>query len=129
MANEEATASSGAAQPAALPDADSTVAQPAAILCEANNGKGVSSLHLGELNTRSTNLGCWDVGIFQPRIDEWSWKDKASLQTKQGAAFRCLLVSSLNPSEYVVAQQTMRSGNKTLSSKLSIVSKQTPLFA
>ena len=35
MANAKATAASGAARPAALPDADSGVTQPAAILCEA----------------------------------------------------------------------------------------------
>ena len=103
---------SGAAQPAALPEADSGVTQPVAILCEANNGKGVSSLHLSELNTRSAKLGCWDVGIFQPKIDEWSWKDKNTQQTKQSAAFRCLLVSRIKPSDYVVAQQTMRNGNR-----------------
>ena len=112
MANAKATATSGAAQPAALPDADSGVTQPAAIICEASNSKGVTSLHLSELNTRSAKLGCWDVGIFQPRIDEWSWTDKNTQQTKQSAAFRCLLVSCLNPSEYAVAQQNMRSGNK-----------------
>ena len=129
MANIKTTATSGAAQPAALPDADSSVTQPAAIICEASNSEGVTPLHLSELNTRSAKLGCWDVGIFQPRIDEWSWKDKNTQQTKQGAAFRCLLVSNLNPGEYAVAQQNMRSGNKTLSNKLSSVSKKTPLFA
>ena len=36
MANAKATATSGAARPAALPDADSGVTQPAAILCEAD---------------------------------------------------------------------------------------------
>ena len=129
MANAKATATSGAAQPAALPDADSGATQPAAIRCEANNGKGVPSLHLGELNTRSAKLGCWDVGSCQPRIEDWSWQDKTTQRAKQGAAFRCLFVSSLNPSEYAVAQQNMRSCKNNLSIKLSTVSKQTPLFA
>ena len=80
MANAKATATNGAAQPAALPDADSGVTQLAAIICEASNSKGVTSLHLSELNTRSAKLGCWDVGIFQPRIDEWSCKDKKKQQ-------------------------------------------------
>ena len=102
MTNAKAKANSGAAQPAALLDADNS----------ADTGKGVPSLHLGELNTRSAKLGCWDVGIFQPRIEEWSWKDKNTQEIKEGAAFRCLLVSRLNPSEYLVAQQSMRNGNK-----------------
>ena len=103
MASVKATATSGAPQPAALPDAQSGVKQPAEGICEASNGKGVKSLHLSELNTRSAKLGSWQVGIFQPRIDQWDWKDKNTQQTKYGAAFRCLLVSELNPSEYVIA--------------------------
>ena len=108
MANAKASTTKGADN-AGMTDADSGVTQPA----PANDGKGVASLHLGELNTRSAKLGQWDVGIFQPRIETWSWQDKTTQQTKHGAAFRCLLVSRLNPSEYAMAQQFMRSGNKS----------------
>ena len=129
MASAKAAATSGATQPAALPDAQSDVKQPAGIISENTRSKGVTSLHLSELNTRSAKLGGWDVGIHQPRIDDWQWKDKNNQETKHGAAFRCHLVSSLNPSEYVVAQQNMRNGNKNHAKKLSSVSKKTPLFA
>ena len=102
MTNAKAKANSGAAQPAALLDADNS----------ADNGKGVPSLHLAELNARSAKLGFWDVFIFQQRIDEWTCTDKSTDQKKHNAVFRCLLVSSLNPSEYAVAQQNMRVGNE-----------------
>ena len=86
----------------------------------ASNSSGVSqpaedqpdALHLGELNSRSAKLGCWDIGCFKPRIDEWTWQDKTTHQTKHGAAFRCLLVSMRNPSEYATAQLSMRGNNK-----------------
>ena len=107
MANSKASAGSSAARPAALPDADSGVTQPAASLGEANDGKAVPSLHLGELNMRSAKLGCWDVGIFQPRIEEWSYKERSTGKPKNGAAFRCLLVSASNPSQYVIGQTLM----------------------
>ena len=112
MASAKAAATSGATQPAALPDAQSDVKQPAGIISENTRSKGVTSLHLSELNTRSAKLGCWDVGIHQPRIDEWDWEDKNTRQQKHGAAFRCHLVSSLSPNEYVVAQLNMRNGNR-----------------
>lgn len=101
MATTTASNSSGVAQPADHPGDGSGVAQPAP-----------TSLHLGELNSRSAKLGCWDIGCFKPRIDEWSWQDKTTHQTKQGAAFRCLLVSMRNPSEYTTAQLNMRGNNK-----------------
>ena len=103
MATTRSKSNNGAAQPPALPDASSGT----------DSGNPVQPLHLSELNTRSAKLGCWDVSIFQPGIEEWTYQDKNTQQTKQGAAFRCLLVSKLNPSEYAVAQQNMRSANKT----------------
>ena len=105
-------APSGAAQPAPVPDAQSGDSQPATLAPEASNSKIIPPLHLSELNERSARLGLWHVGIFQPQIDEWTWQDKNTGQQKRGAAFRCLLVSMLNPSEYVVAQQSMRNGNR-----------------
>ena len=69
-------------------------------------------LQLKELNTRSAKIGSWEVACFHPKMDEWSWTDKNTQQTKQGAAFRCLLVSLQDPSQYVAAQLTMRSANR-----------------
>ena len=66
---------------------------------------------LAELNQRSAGLGLWDVSIFRPYIHEWKYTPKATGQPKAGAAFRCTLVSVLDPSQYVNAHIQMRSGN------------------
>ena len=58
---------------------------------------------LAELNQRSAGLGLWGVGIFHPAIHEWKYTTKATGQLKAGAAFRCTLVSLLDPSQYVNA--------------------------
>ena len=79
----------------AAADKDGGVTQPA-------------TLQLKELNTRSAKLGSWQVGCFQPRIDEWSWREKTTQKEKQGAAFRCLLVPLTDPCQYAVAQVNMR---------------------
>ena len=69
---------------------------------------------LAELNQRSAALGLWDVGIYRPGIHEWQWTLKTTEQVKDGAAFRCTLVSLLDPSQYVNAHIQMRSDNMTL---------------
>ena len=69
---------------------------------------------LAELNQRSAGLGLWDVGIFHPAIHEWKFTAKATGQLKTGAAFRCTLISLVDPSQYVNAHIQMRSDNMTL---------------
>ena len=66
---------------------------------------------LAELNQRSAGLGLWDVSIFHPAIYTWKYTTKATGQPKAGAAFRCTLVSLIDPSQYVNAHIQMRSGN------------------
>ena len=66
---------------------------------------------LAELNQRSAALGQWDVGIFRPVIHEWKYTTKSTSQPKIGKAFRCILVSDLDPSQYVHAHLQMRSEN------------------
>ena len=68
---------------------------------------------LAELNQRSAALGQWDVGIFRPAIYEWKYTTKSTQQPKIGKAFRCILVSVLDPSQYVSAHVQMRSNNET----------------
>ena len=68
---------------------------------------------LAELNQRSAALGQWDVGIFRPAIHEWKYTTKSTSQPKTGKAFRCTLVSVLDPSQYVSAHVQMRSDNTT----------------
>ena len=68
---------------------------------------------LAELNQRSAGLGQWDVGIFRPGIHEWKYTTKSTKQPKIGKAFRCTLVSVLDPSQYVSAHVQMRSDNAT----------------
>ena len=67
---------------------------------------------LAELNQRSAQLAQWDVGVFHTQIHEYKYVSKATSQPKDGAEFRCLFVSVRNPSQYVVARRSMRSGNK-----------------
>ena len=66
-------------------------------------------LHLQELNQRSANIGKWDVGIFHPRIETWAPANKSP-----GAAFRCMLVSSCDPSKYMAAEWPMCDKNREL---------------
>ena len=68
---------------------------------------------LAELNQRSAVLGQWDVGIFRPAIHEWKYTIKSTRQPKTGKAFRCTLVSVLDPSQYVSAHVQMRYDNVT----------------
>ena len=119
MANEKATASSGAAQPAALPDSDSTVAKPAAILCEANNGKGVSSLHLGELNTRSAKLGCWGVGISNHGLINGHGKIRPLSKRNRALLSAAYWFQVSSPVSMQWLNKTCAALTKTLSSKLS----------
>ena len=73
----------------------SDVAQPA------------DGLQLAELNQRSAMIGSWHVGIFNPKISEWTFTDKTSKKEKQGAAFRCLLVCLQDHSQYVTREIPM----------------------
>ena len=107
MAAAEAATNSGALQPAANGSAASGVHQPAAAT------QAIEPLHLSELNQRSANLGCWEVGVFNPCIEDFGWTDKNTGQQKQGTAYRCYLISCRNRSQYVVAQQSMRNGNRS----------------
>ena len=66
-----------------------------------------AKLHLSELNLRSAAIGKWNVGIFKPRIAEWTRPDG-----KPGAAFRAILVYLEDPECYVVAELGMRHGKK-----------------
>ena len=74
---------------------NSSVAQPA-------------GLQLVELNKRSASLGVWDIGIYKPEIAEWTFVDKKTSQEKKGAAFRCLLVSLIDPTQYVKGEIGMK---------------------
>ena len=75
---------------------------------------GVDSHHadtqtLTELNQRSASIGLWDVSVFRPTMHYWKYKQKSSGQERNGADFRCTLVSVHNPEQYVSAHITMRS--------------------
>ena len=87
------------AMPAAAKAASSDDAQPAV------------PLSLGELNQRSAGLGAWDVGSFHPELKKYTYAAKDGTGQKAGATFRVILVSVADPSLYVDAHLTMRSGN------------------
>ena len=74
---------------------NSSVAQPA-------------GLQLVELNKRSASLGGWDIGIYKPEIEEWTYPDKKTGQEKKGAAFRCLVVYLSDPTQYVKGEIGMK---------------------
>ena len=64
------------------------------------------TLALAELNQRSALCGQWDVGIFHPRVETWTYGNPR----KAGAAFKCILVSLSDPTAYVAANVTMKNG-------------------
>ena len=68
-------------------------------------------MQLAELNHRSASLGSWDVGIFNPGIERWTYTDKKSKSEKEGAAFRCYLVLLTDPSQYVRGEIGMRNSD------------------
>ena len=70
-----------------------------------------AGLQLVELNQRSASLGSWDVGIFNPGIERWTYTDKKSKSQKEGAAFRCYRVLLSDPSLYVRGAIGMRNSD------------------
>ena len=83
---------------AGVNETDSGVSQPA-------------GLQLAELNQRSAGLGHWDVGIFKPEIERWTYSDKRTGNQKEGAAFRCYLVDMNDPRQYVGGEMGMRNSD------------------
>ena len=83
---------------AGVQETDSGVLQPA-------------GLQLADLNQRSASLGSWDVGIFNPGIERWTYIDKKSKSQKEGAAFRCYLVLLSDPRQYVRGEIGMRNSD------------------
>ena len=79
-------------------DSNSDVSQPA-------------GLQLAELNQRSASLGSWDVGIFKPEIECWTYTEKRTGKQKGGAAFRCYLVLLSDPSQYARGEIVMQNSD------------------
>ena len=69
-------------------------------------------LQLAELNQRSAKLGSWNVSVFHPKTEKYSWTDKTTQESKSGEAFKCLLVSMEDPSWYIQAVVRMRNDNR-----------------
>ena len=70
-------------------------------------------LQLKELNQRSAGLATFEITIFHARIEDYEYAEKKTKKSKKGAAFRCILVSSQNPEQYLVAEMAMRGENRT----------------
>ena len=49
-----------------------------------------AGLQVSELNQRSAPLGVWNVCSFHVREEEWTFKDKATMQYKKGASTMAL---------------------------------------
>ena len=75
---------------------------------EKSSEKGLS---LTFLNNAAGKTGEWEVGIFAPNINNYTYTTKSG-QLKHGATFRCLLVSLSDSTEYVSASIAMRSDNR-----------------
>ena len=82
------------------------------------------TLHLQELNSGSAPCWKWDIGIFKPRIEQWTNPKNGKL----GAAFRCILVSLTDPKHYVEAKVTLRSGDMKALYKVENTFKSNLLF-
>ena len=68
--------------------------------------------HLAELNQRSAKLGSWNIAVFQPKVEKYSYKDKSTGEQKRGESFKCLLVSVEDPSCYIQARVALRGDNR-----------------
>ena len=65
-----------------------------------------------ELNQRSSQLIACDVGVHRPNIETWKYQAKATKQEKDGAAFRCILVSMDDPKQYITGHVNMKGNSK-----------------
>lgn len=43
--------------------------------------------HLAELNQRSAKLGSWNIAVFQPKVEKYSYKGKSTGEQKRGESF------------------------------------------
>jgi len=68
--------------------------------------------HLAELNQRSAKLGSWNIVVFQPKVEKYTYKDKSTGEQKRGESFKCLLVSVEDPSCYIQARVALRGDNR-----------------
>ena len=66
---------------------------------------------LAELNQRSAPLASFDIVIHHPRIEDYEYSTKTG-EKKNGASFRCLLVSKDNRDQYLAAESPMRGANR-----------------
>ena len=66
---------------------------------------------LSQLNQRSALLGSWEVGVFNPNLHKYVYNAKQSGKPRQGADFRCILVSIDDRSQYIVGHLSMRFDN------------------
>jgi hypothetical protein len=82
---------------------------------ESQGGAGqhrAASQSLMELNQRSSQLIQCDVGVYRPIIETWKYQAKATKQDKEGAAFRCILVSMADPKQYITGHVNMKGNSK-----------------
>ena len=68
-------------------------------------------LQLAELNQRSAPFASFDIVIHHSRIEDYEYSTKTG-EKKNGASFRCLLVSKDNSDQYLVAECPMRGTNR-----------------
>ena len=59
---------------------------------------------LAFLNTRSANIGMWELYVSNPQVSTYEWTDKKSQEVKSNQVFRCLLVDRNDPANYCVGE-------------------------
>ena len=70
--------------------------------CDGNTLRDGSTHHIKELNGRTAPLGLFAVSVYRARMDTYEYT--RSNVVKQGKTFRCILVSTSNPQQYIRAE-------------------------
>ena len=72
----------------------------------ASSGSHLAGAALKELNPRSAPIHAFDVSIFHPVEERYTYKDKKTNEQKSGSTFRCLLVCVDKLEQYTPADLT-----------------------
>ena len=74
----------------------------------ASSGSHLAGAALKELNPRSAPIHAFDVSIFHPVEERYTYKDKKTNEQKSGSTFRCVLVCVDKPEQYTLADLTKK---------------------
>ena len=78
------------------------MATDTSIPCNGNTLRDGSTHHMKELNGRTAPLGAFAVSVYRAKIDTYQYTRNNVV--KQGQTFRCILVSTSSPQQYIRAE-------------------------